>query len=572
MPVLLVHNAADPSSRFSSYLREILFLEGFMGIEEIDAADLPARLLQSPGETVLLARMSLPTSTTDAIVAHLHQGGKLIALHPDHLLLKRLGCAPAFAAIRRGVMTFAERDMLAGLPLDPVQVVVPTVRWSAPAGSMSMATLVDGSDAATQTEAISHVSVGSGQAVLIGFDLAKAVIRLRFGDPELDDLYVHSNDSNLRPHELLIGTLDPRQLPVAQVDILTALLGRVVETFDPQPRIWYYPESSQRSALIQTSDDDWSTIEQFELMLGVLKQYEATATFYIVPNSNVTPTHLDRWEVDGHTFSVHPAADSEAQYGPPPEEPQALWVPDMVRRNIERHRAHYGREVITIRNHAIRWAHYLEVPRIHASYGVRGEANYFCVPPFPVGFLCGSGRPAPFVEETGEIIDHYQIPSAWTEEVLLHPTHSASMNWMVGKAQNETNAIIERAARRYFTPVTVNSHPVSFATYSQPVIEDNWRQARELGVPVIGADHWMIWSDARRGLKLNRIGDQWEIESDRDIPTVTVLIPAPVGEADATATTEQIWGRTYHALCIAGMTAGEQRPLTIGLRSNRTSI
>ncbi len=556
--MLLVHNAADPSSRFSRYLRELLLLEGFMAIEEIDAADLPARLAQDPGQTMLLSRMSLPAATTDAIVAHLHQGGRLIALHPDQLLLKRLGCTPAFAAIRKGMMTFAESDLLAGLPLDPIQIVVPAVRWSAPAGATALATLVDVDDAATQTPAISHLKIGMGEAALISFDLAKAVIRLRFGDPQLDDLYVRSNDGNLRPHELLIGTLDPRQMRIAQTDILTALLGRIVETFDPQPRIWHYPDPGQRSALIQTSDDDWSTIEQFEQMIATLKLYDAVATFYIVPNSKVTPSHLDRWEAAGHTFSVHPAADSEAKHGPPPEEPQALWVPEMVRKNVERHRAQYGREVKTIRNHAIRWAHYLEVPRIQAELGIRAEANYFCVPPFPVGFLCGSGRPAPFVEENGDIIDHYQIPSAWTEEVLLHPTHSASMNWMLGKAQNETNAIIQRAAQRYYTPVTINSHPVSFATYSQPLIEDNWRQARELNVPIIGADDWMDWADARRALALEREGEHWTITADRPVPALTILFPVASSGGES-AGIERIWGRDYDAIHMTNLAAGERR-------------
>ena len=554
--MLLVHNAADSSSRFSRYLRELLLLEGFMAIEEIDAAELPARLAQSPGETILLARMSLPSATTDALVSHLHQGGRLIALQPDQLLLKRLGCVPAFAAIRKGMMTFAGSDLLAGLPLDPVQVVVPTVRWSAPVDAATLATLVDVDDAATQTAAISHLRVGAGDAVLIGFDLAKAVIRLRFGDPQQDDLYVRSNDAILRPHELLIGTLDPRQLRIAQTDILTALLGRLVETFDPQPRIWHYPDPGQRSALIQTSDDDWSTIDRSEPLPGVLKQNTAGRPFYLARNSNGTPAPLARWEQDGPTFSVHPAADSEATHGPMPEEPQSLWVPEMVRKNVERHRAQYGRDVKTIRNHAIRWAHYLEVPRIHAELGVRAEANYFCVPPFPVGFLCGSGRPAPFVEETGEIIDHYQIPSAWTEEVLLHPTHSASMNWMVGKAQNETNAIIQRATQRYHTPVTVNSHPVSFATYSQPLIEDNWRQARELNVPIIGADEWMDWADARRALTLVREGNQWVLQVGRAVPSMTMLIPVASGETDKT---EQIWGRNYAAIRLTNLIPGERR-------------
>lgn len=561
--MLLVHNRADSSSRYSRYLRELLIIEGFIAVEEVDASVLPARLAQEPRQTILLPRMNLPTATSDRIVEHVRQGGRLIALHPDPILLKRLGAVPAYAAVRKGFMTFASSELLAGLPLDAIQVVVPAVRWSAPAGATVLATVVDAADPAVQTDGLSHFTLGAGEVALVGFDLAKAVIRLRFGDPDMDDLFVRSNDSNLRPHELLIGTLDPRQMRIAQNDIVTAVLGRIIETFEPQPRIWHYPAPAQRSVLIQTSDDDWSTIEQFEHIIAALKRYDGACTFYIVPNSQVTAAHLDRWEQAGHAFSVHPATDAEAHGSPPPDEPQPLWVPAMVRENVERHRAQYGRPVNTIRNHAIRWAHSLELPRLHAELGIRAEANYFCVPPFPAGFLCGSGRLAPYVEESGDIIDHYQIPSAWTEEALVHPTHSASMNWMLGKARDETNAIIQRAAQRYFTPVTVNSHPVSFATYSQPLIEDNWRQARELDVPIVSTDHWTAWTDARRALSLTRTGGGWTVRADRAIPALTVLFPtgATAAASGGSVTCQHIWGRTYEALQLANLTAGEDRAI-----------
>ncbi len=568
--MLLVHNPADPSSRFSQFLRELLTLEGFLDVEAVDAADVPARLAAPSTETILLPRTNLPAATSDAIVAHLQGGGRLIALQPDTVLLKRLGCAPSYAAIRQGWLTFGESDLLAGLPLDPVQVVVPSIQWSAPASATTLATVTDRDDPFARTDGITHLRIGDGEAVLVAFDLARAVARLRFGNPELDDTFVRANDTILRPHELLIGTLDPRQLQTAQNDILTAVLGRVIETFAPQPRIWYYPNPEQRSALLQTSDDDWSTIDQFTHMIDTLKQYDATCTFYVVPNSYLTTAHLDRWEQAGHVFSVHPATESEAQGGPAPDAPQTLWVPEMVRANVERHREQYGRPVNTIRNHCIRWAHYHELPRLHAALGIRAEANYFCVPPFPVGFLCGSGRLLPYVEESGEIIDHYQIPSAWTEEALINPTHSASMNWMLGRARNETNAIIQRAAQRYFTPVTVNSHPVSFATYSQPLIEDNWRHARELNVPIISADAWTAWTDARRALALARRDGGWTLRADRPIPELTVLLPAGTSAvADGATSLQHIWGRSYDALRLTNLAAGEDRaingaPVTAG--------
>lgn len=570
--MLLVHNPADPSSRFSHFLRELLTLEGFFDVEELDAANLPARLAPTSTETVLLPRTNLPAATSDAIVAHLRRGGRLIALQPDTVLLKRLGCIPSHAAIREGWLMFGASDLLAGLPLDPVQVVVPSIRWSAPEHATTLATVADSNDPFVRTDGMTQLKVGEGEAVLVAFDLAKAVARLRFGDPELAGVQVASTDHIYRPHELLIGQLDPRQLQTAQADILTAVLGRVIETFALQPRIWYYPEPDQRSVLLQTSDDDWSTIEQFDHMIDVLERYDATCTYYIVPLSHVTRGDLDRWEQAGHIFSVHPAMDADTKSASPSEDPQSLWVPDMVRRNVERHRVQYGRPVNTVRNHAVRWVNYMDLPRLHATLRIRAEANYVCVPPFPAGFLCGSGRLLPFVDVNGDVIDHLQVPTMWTEEVLINPHHGSSINWSLPRAQNETNAIIRRAAQRYFTPVTINSHPVSFATYSQPLIEDNWRQARELNVPILSADAWTAWTDARRGLSLARHDGGWILQADRPISELTVLLPAGTGVAgDGGAPgTQGIWGRTYDALRLTNLAAGEARtidaarPITAG--------
>lgn len=562
--VLLVHNAADPGSRYSHFLRELLTLEGFFDVEELDATDLPARLAADDWETILLPRTNLPAATSDLLVAHIHRGGRLIALQPDAVLLKRLGCTPSYAAIRQGWLTFDDDGLLAGLPLDPVQVVVPTVRWTAPAGATTVATVAERQDPFVSTDGITHLKAGDGEAALVAFDLAKAVARLRFGDPELAGIQVASTDHIYRPHELLIGQLDPRQLRTAQADILTAVLGRMVETLAPQPRVWYYPEPDQRSVLLQTSDDDWSTIEQFDHMIDVLKRYDATCTYYIVPLSHVTRGDLDRWEQAGHVFSVHPAMDADTKSASPSEDPQPLWVPDMVRRNVERHRAQYGRPVNTVRNHAIRWVNYMDLPRLHAALDIRAEANYVCVPPFPAGFLCGSGRLIPYVDVTGEVIDHFQIPTMWTEEALINPHHGSSINWSLPKARNETNVIIQRAAQRYFTPVTINSHPVSFATYSQPLIEDNWRHARELNVPIISADAWTAWTDARRALSVTHNGAGWLLRADRAIPGLTVLLPTGTG-ASATGTGRQrIWGRDYEALRLTNLTAGEDRAINVG--------
>ena len=98
------------------------------------------------------------------------------------------------------------------------------------------------------------------------------------------------------------------------------------------------------------------------------------------------------------------------------------------------------------------------------------------------GYLTGSGRLARFVDTTGQVIDHLQIASHWTEEILVSDAHGFSERWLYSRAREFTNGIINRSISRYHTPTVVNSHPVSFATYSRPLIESNWKTAREGGV------------------------------------------------------------------------------------------
>ncbi|MGB3327567.1 MAG: hypothetical protein WBA46_01355, partial [Thermomicrobiales bacterium] len=192
----------------------------------------------------------------------------------------------------------------------------------------------------------------------------------------------------------------------------------------------------------------------------------------------------------------------------------------------------------------------------HADLGIRGEANYFSVGIINVGWMTGSGRLARYVDLDGGIIDHYQIASHWTEEALVSGGHSSSERWQYNRAQEVTNDVLVRGIERYHTPVTLNSHPVSFATYSQPLIEDNWRTAREHGAPIVAADHWMAWTDQRNGVRIEAEGDGWAVVPGASMPKLTVLLPAGLpGEGSV----QEIWGRSYTAVELADLVAGERR-------------
>ena len=562
--MLLVHAKDDPTSQFSHYLRELLGVEGFAAIEEIELEHLGERLAEKP-DGVILPRMQLPLELADRVVTYVNQGGHLVALHPDSNLIKRLGMIPAYVNVTDGVLSFEDSDLLRGLPLDPVQIIIPAAIWSSGPNTNArvVGTISGSNDPFSHIPAIWHLKIGEGEAVLFGFDLAKSVSRLRHGDPDLADMPNEIFDRITRPSDLFRGQLDPRQATIPQADILTAVLGRAVETLIPQPRLWYYPKSSQRSVLLQTSDDDWSTIEQFETITTVLKHYDATCTFYVVNRSQLTTSHMGRWEADGHVFSVHPSTMIDVEGRPPTDESQRFWVPDMVRENVARHKEQYGRPVNTIRNHAIRWVGYMDLARLHAELGIRGEANYFAMGVILSGYLTGSGRLAKFVDPTGEIIDHLQIASHWTEEILVSDTHGFSERWLYSRAQDFTNGIINRSISRYHTPTVINSHPVSFATYSQPLIESNWKTAREGGVPIVSPDAWVAFTDARRSVSISPTPEGFVITAEQSMDDVVVLCAAgsQVSGPGVSTSSEMIWGRTYVAVTISGLSAGESRSI-----------
>ena len=591
--MLLIHSPTDRHSAYSRYLAELLRLEGFADFGEAELGAVDAAIL-SGQDLVVLPRLTTTVAQAEMLGDYVAAGGRLLAFLPDFLLLQKTGLRPTFRGVDAGYLHLdASQPVLAGLCAEPVQVVVPAVGW-APAGDAEtgrpaygaariepepgwamtegaqvtvLAELRDGRDAARSNPipAVVRAGVGKGEAVLFAYDLPHAVARLRQGNPAHADLCLAGLDGIYRAGELFVGQLDPQQTALPQADVQTALLARLIETLAPRPRIWYYPQADQRSVLVMTSDDDWATVEQFEALVEGLRRREGTCSFFIVPGTNVPEELMARWEQAGHAFSVHPA--HEADHRPPtaPKELQPVFMPGMLRDNVERHRREHGRPVRTVRNHCVRWLGYVEAARVLAELGVGMDCNYFgSCQPFSLGHMCGSGRPLRFVDTDGTIVGCFQQPTSWSEECLLSEL-GFSLDLGVDRALAETTAIIRRAAREFYTPVTVNSHPAGFATYSRPLIEGNWDTARAEGMPILSADEWLRWTDARDGMRLTREGGSWTLHSPQASPVATLLFPpgsSPRAER-AVAGEQVLWERPYQSLTLQNLQAGERRRIAL---------
>jgi hypothetical protein len=61
---------------------------------------------------------------------------------------------------------------------------------------------------------------------------------------------------------------------------------------------------------------------------------------------------------------------------------------------------------------------------------------------------------------------------------------------------------MEANRTRYFGALSMLSHPVSFFTYSSAYMDEVWRSARELGIPLWSAFEWADFVRARDGASI----------------------------------------------------------------------
>ncbi len=566
--MLLIHSSGDSHSTYIRYLAEILRTEGFADFDEAELSALDAATLVAH-DLVVLPRLTPSYSQREMLVNYVAQGGRLLAFLPEARLASCLGLTPTFRGVDDGYLHIdPARPTLQGLNTEPVQIIVPAVAWCLAEGAqVTVLAWVRGgphSSVSDEIPAVVWSRVGQGEAVLFAYDLPHAVARLRQGDPAHADLCFAGLDGIYRPSELFVGQLPVEQMLLPQADVQTALLARLIEALAPRPRLWYYPTANQRSVMVMTSDDDWSTIEQFEALLAGMRQRQARCTFYVVPKTRLSRELMDAWEQEGHVFSVHPALPSDTTSALKSEEPQAVVVARMVQENITRHRQEFGRTPRTIRHHAVRWLGYVDAARRLAELGIEMDMNYVSVFPFSLGYMAGSGRPLRFVDADGSIIPCFQQPTLWTEECLIHPQMIFSFKWTAERALAETGKLIRRAAREFYTPVTINSHPVSFATYSSPLVEGAWDAALAEGMPIISADEWLTWTQARDGVRLMPDAGGYTLVSPHALASVTLLLPAGTSLQAEGGTVSQphLWGRAYMAVTLHNVAAGERRQIT----------
>ena len=568
MRALVLVQSAQRQSAYGRYAGEILRAEGlnWYQIEEMGGQDLA--YLASFGLVILTHCFARPDEIA-ALLEFVHLGGRLVVFRPSVRLGQALGLYPRFVAQKEGYVRIeASHPAGKGLCSQSFQFHGMADHWGMPEGTplTAAAWLQSERDAPSTTPALIVGPWGDGQVAIFAYDLAATVALLRQGDPALANALSSGKDGLYRPSEHFTGYLDPACAHIPQADVHTALLVSVIDqiTECPMPRLWYYPRPSQRSVLIVTSDDDWSQVSEFEALMAAVEERGGHITFYVVPGTHISKELVQEWEKRGHVFSVHP--DCRSLVGLPADlgsfgvDEQYQLLTEMLRTSVHNHCKQFDRPAHTIRQHALRWCGYVDAAKTLGELGVKMELNYYSILPYAASYMTGSGRPIKLVDESGRVLDVFQQSTVLSEDTTIG-THSFSPNWSTSEALARVETMLSANIKQYYTPITLNAHPVSFATYSRRFVEGVLDSAQGHAMPIVSADEWLTFTLARyeaEFLKVRYDGTTLEFVLRTQTQPTELTLSWPLGDRTIRsvfldgkrrpACTESLWEQSFGML------------------------
>lgn len=528
MLAVLVHDGQRVAA-FGRYVAEILHGEGFShqdvipidtGLPELDRYD-----------AVVLTRVNPTLEQVRRLVSYVEHGGRLIAIRPSLLLAQSLGLSAQLSMTDRAYI----RPLTQGVPNEPIQTHVPADNYR-PGSYDVIADLYGDLHTQTAFPAVMRFSRGDGQAVVFTYDLGLAVSRIRQGDPDRIGGRALGNGTMSRAVDLLIGYADPACWHLPQADIHAMLLGNALNAIaaNPQPRWWYYPTPELKSVVVLDSDDDWSAPEAFEALIETVEGFGGHITIYLMLNPSrrtiATPELVEKWRARGHSFGIHHDPYDETYGGADEEE----ILDRTIRAEMDDFLENYGgRPPATNRNHCMAWHGYVDTAKLYAELGVRMTMNYDSSGASRLHYLAGTARPLRFVDSDGTVVECFQQPTQSYDDLSIVDLLSGNP---AGEAETARSVMVDKV-ERYFSPMSMLSHPVSFHTYSREYQTRCWAAARELGMPIWSAFEWAEFVQARdeaRIVSASWADGRWTAMVEGRSPRGSLTLMLPVVARSAT--------------------------------------
>jgi hypothetical protein len=520
-PILLITSKVNG---FSQYYAEILRNEGLNEFDVKDLAQVSAPDL-AKHDIALVGEMPIDDNHSRMLTDWVRGGGTLVTMRPPKALAESLGLSLSTSegdgpVQHSGYLKINSKAPAgAGMIQRAIQFHGDADRFVA-GKAIVLATLYRDDKTATQFPAVSSIQVGSGNAIVFSYDLAKSVVYTRQGNPEWsgierdglspvrsDDLFYGASEKDPEP-----DWVDPQTIAIPQADIQQRLLANliIISNADktPLPHFWYLPRGL-KAVIVMTGDDHGhgGTIGRFlsyqrKSSRGCsLENWEcirATSNIFV---GSIPPAEAAYFVKQGFEIGLHVYTGC------------ADWPTKVVqdsngvkRRQVIREAADalYTQQLkgfaadypgvpppVSNRTDCITWGDYDTQPQVELSHQIRLDTNYYYWPPKWVkdkpGLFTGSGMPMRFARLDGTLIDVYQATTQMTDE--SNQSYPFTIDTLL------TNAL---GKLEYFGVFTANMHNDNIKS---PAADSILSSARKHHVPVISAVQLLKWLDGRNASK-----------------------------------------------------------------------
>ena len=140
----------------------------------------------------------------------------------------------------------------------------------------------------------------------------------------------------------------------------------------------------------------------------------------------------------------------------------------------------------------------------------------------------------PFVAPAGEVLPVYLLPAPFSDETTLSARGLAnyvySLHLPLDAAVKLVTGMVADNTRSHQSMMCINSHPVSFATYSGPLWTQVMADAKSRGIPMWGVDRFDRFWQARRRTRLRPVPRDGAAQPIDALPEgLSALVPVDSG-------------------------------------------
>ena len=571
--ITVLVRSQQPENMFGPYTGEMLRAEGISDYQIVDM-DTAEDWLNESSSLVIVTRCHLRMSEQERLLDYVRQGGRLIVFRPSGKLRSAPGLAARYkVTCDPYLMPDADHPVTRGLPQEAIQCHWVTVRYGLgriAGGAEIIAQDFSDPDSPTGYAAVIAIDWGAGKIGLCFYDPPASVARIRFGNPDLASTNTMGLPAYSRACDLFAGYFDPSRGHLPQADLHCNLLSNLIQYLSPQPvpRLWYYRTPQERSALPIESDDDHSTPEQFEALREGVEKRDGRCAFYLMRDTKLPDSEVRRYLERGHSFGYHsnPRSDEDPYFA----------VPEILASDAEAFRQRYGFTARTTQLHSAYWRGYMGLVPVFHEIGLRMGVTYGSYLDWFGMFVTGSSRPMKFIDEFGKIHHVFQQSTPVYDDASIQKMLTEHADREIAKVAKTLDACVNI----HHSPIGFSSHPLSFATYSEPFIGGVMDEARTRGMPILSMDQWYEFTQMRYDAQLVLVDasdscTECELTAGATAGQLTVMVPIAQGSRAAGAKVDgeavsveslEVLGWDYALVPVELRKPGERRRIRVEYR------